>query len=480
VNELDARAGRGIRALTGRQLLVQALTFAAGIVLARALTPAQFGLYFIATFFVSTFGFLSDFGLAPSLIQRRDELTDRDLRVAFTLQQALTTVTVALLFAAAPWLVRLYPHAPHETVWLIRALAFQLFLMSLRSLSVLQLERTLSYGRVAAIEVVEALVYQGVAVALALAGFGVWSFAAAVLVRALLGCCVAFAVAPWRIGFAFDRATARGLLRFGIPFQLGALAQQAGGWLTPLFVGSLVGPNAVGLLTWASSNGRKPLMVVENVMRVAFPHFSRLQDDRLEVERVLVRYLRPLVLASCAWLAGIVVAAPGLVPAVYGHRWTPAIGALMLFAGSLCVDTIAWVLGISLVGLGQVGLNARVNLLRTGVYVALGVALVLAIGFVGVAIAAIVSVAAMVPLLLRGYGDGAGRRLLLPLVPAVVPPLTGVAAGLLVRATPVSEPSRSIAAGVACELTLVAVAAATGVLPLRWRRLRPVVPEAAA
>jgi O-antigen/teichoic acid export membrane protein len=471
VSDLNARAARGIRALLGRQALVQVLTFGAGIVLARTLTPSQFGLYFIATFFVSTFAFFGDFGFAPSLIQQRGELEPRDLRVAFTLQLAATTAIFAVLVVAAQWLVLLYPHAPHSVAWLIRALALQLYLTTFRSLSVLQLERRLRYGGVAAVEVAEALVFQGIAVGLALSGFGVWSFAVAVVARGLAGCAIAYSLAPWRVGLALDRATARRLLRFGLPFQLTSVAQQAGSWVTPVLVGSMLGPAAVGLLTWASSNARKPLMLVENVMRVAFPHFSRLQDDRAEVERVLSRYLRSLLLGAGLWFSLIVVSAPGLVPLVYGHRWASAVPALTVFAGALLFDTVAWLLGTTLFGLGEVAIVARANVYRTVVFVGLGVTLVLLVGLIGVAIAALVSVAAIVPMLLARFRDGR-ERLAQTVVVSGLPIALAVAGGLVVRALPVPEPARSVAAGVACLLVFVAVSLFA---KLVRKPLRPVV-----
>jgi PST family polysaccharide transporter len=450
MSDVNARAARGIRSLMGRMLVVQVMTFGAGIVLARSLTPAQFGLYFIATFFVSTFGMFADLGFGPSLIQQGKEIHVRELRVSLTLQLAATAVVVGLLAVAGHWVARLYPHASHATVWLIRVLALQLFLTAFRSMSVLQLERDLRYGRVAAIEVVEAVAYQGVAVGLAVAGLGVWSFAIAVLVRGVAGTTIAFAMSPWRVGFAFDRRIARDLLRFGVPFQLSSIVQQAGGWLTPVLVGSLSGPGAVGFLGWASSNARKPLMLVDNVMRVAFPHFARLQHDRWEVERVLSQYLRVLLLASGLWVAEIIVAAPGLVPAIYGGKWLPAIPSLMVFAVALWFDTLAWLLATTLSSLGSVGLVARVNTLRTAVYIGLGVTLILLFGFVGVPIAALVSVAAMTPPLLRGFGPGSARRLLLPLAGTLLPLGAGVAAGLGVGLLPLSEPGRSVAAAVVC------------------------------
>ena len=119
--------------------------FGGGIVLARVLEPAEFGIYAITTFLVGLFSLFGEFGLAPSFIQRQDELTDRDLSVGFTLQQIVTTVVVIALFLAAPSLVSLYPKAPPET--LARShFSFQSLYTHARD-HALQLERDLATTR---------------------------------------------------------------------------------------------------------------------------------------------------------------------------------------------------------------------------------------------------------------------------------------------------------------------------------------------
>lgn len=438
MSDIHARAKTGIKLLMGRQVFLQVLTFGGGVVLARVLGPAQFGLYAIATVLVSAFAMLGDFGLAPSFIQRKEDLTELDLRVGFTLQQIFTTAVVGVLFLAAPWLVHLYPKAPPETVWLVRTLAFSLYLTSWRSMSALQLERRLRYDRLAWIEVAETLAYQGLAVGLAVAGYGVWSFVWATLVRGLLGTVLVFGLAPWKVRLGYDRAIARDILRFGIPFQLQSLANQVGSWIMPLFVGALIGPQAVGYLTWASSNGKKPLILVDNVMRVAFPHFSRIQNDRAEVERILTRYLAGLLLVAGLWFAVILVAGPSLVEWLYTKKWLPAVPALALCAAAMGFDIISWVLGVTLNGLGQVHFTTRIILSRTIGSVALSIPLVIWIGFLGVPVAYLMSSAVTIPWMFLGLGRGAFSRILRQIAWVTVPIAASLIIGLLSLKLPLS------------------------------------------
>jgi teichuronic acid exporter len=431
VEHVHHRARRGIKLLVGRQFIIQCFTFLGSVALARVLSPSLFGLYAIATFLVQTFAMLGDFGLAPSFIQRKEELTDEDLQVGFTLQQIITTILVAILLLAAPWLVRLYPKVSPDTVWLIRALAFSLYLTSWRSISALQLERHLLYQKLAIVEIVEVVAMQATAVGLAFAGYGVWSFVWATLLRGVLGTVLIYAMAPWPIRLRFDKETAKSILRFGIPFQGAALLNNIGSWVTPTLVGGLIGPQAVGYLTWATSHGKKPLMLVENVMRVSFSHFSRIQDDQIEVERLMVRYLTYLLLPAGLWFSVLLAAGPALVDLVFTGKWLPAVPALILAALAVNLDVIIWVVSVTLNATGYVNMAAQRSLIRTVLQIVLGVAFVLLFGYNGVPLAYIITLVVTLPIMFKGLPPGTMRRVLGPvtwvIAPIIVSGLMGVA-----------------------------------------------------
>ena len=467
MQDYNARAKQGIKLLMGRQVCLQVLTFAGGVILARILGPAQFGLFAIATFLVNTLAMFGDFGLVPSFIQRKAELTERDLQVGFTLQQIITTGVVVILFIAAPWLARLYPKAPPETVWLVRTLAFTLFLSSWRSVSALQLERQLRYDRLAWIEVVESLSYQLIAVVLALLGHGVWSLVWATLIRAILGTSLAFITAPWTVRFVFDRKISQEVLRFGIPFQLQNLFSHAGDWISPLLVGSLIGPQAVGFLTWASSNGKKPLILVDNVMRVAFPHFSRLQDDKAEVERILLRYFTYLLLPSGLWFCVLLVAGPMLVQWIYTEKWMPGVPSLVLYSVALWFDVLSFVVVVTLNSLGFVGMTTRVMLVRTLIYIAVSIPLVLKFGFSGVPLGYILSMLVCTPWLFSGLGKGALQKLLWPSAWLCVPIGVSALVGEMLRGMPLPLKPHAI---ITVAITLLTYATVSWVAGPDWMK----------
>ena len=470
------RARRGIRLMLSRGALVLLLTFGSGIILARTLAPADFGVFAIALFIVIFVGLLTDLGLRPALIQRPGMLAERDFTTAFTIQQAAVTAAVGLLWSGAAWLPTLYPKAPAELVWLVRLMAMELYLVSWRDMSEVLLERTLRYERLARIDVVGSLVYNGVALALALGGQGVWSLGYAKVASSLTRAVLVHRAAPWPIRLAFDGRAARTLLGAGLPLQIGRIVTQAQYWVTPTLVAGAIGPDAAGLLQWAAGNGRKPLEFLENVVRVSLPHFSMLQHDRAEVERTLSRYVLVFVLVCGLWLAVLAVAGRDLVTLVYTVRWVAAVPPMVLFAGVGLLVSVRVIVTTALVGLGQMGFTARVSAVGALATLGASVGLVLALGFIGVALGQLVGAAVALPWLVSGLGAGAIARVLVPAGMVLLPMGAACAVGIVTHLAPLEPAVRGLlTAGI---MTLAYGATAWWVAPawLReaaWHELAP-------
>ncbi len=346
----------------------------------------------------------------------------------------------------------------------MRALSFNLYLTSWRTMSAIELEREVKFDKLARIEVLEILVYQSLAVGLSLAGLGTWSFVVAAMAQGLTGTVLIYAAAPWPVRLRLDRAVARDLVRFGLPFQVQMVLNAAGGWVTPLVVGHLVGDVGVGYLTWAASLGRKPMAVTDNVMRVGFPHIARLQADPPEVERTVVRYLTFSLLPAGLWFAGAYCCMPAAVAWVYREKWVPAAPALVLYAAVLPLDMLSMVAGMTLNGIGKVRLATVAVGARTALNIGLSVALVhwwrTPARYNGVPVAYLVASALTIPWLLAGVRPGALPRVAGAVAWLAVPLGLAVAAGLAASALTAHRP---VAAHVLVTGTATCLAYAAGV-----------------
>ena len=429
--EHNRRAKRGVKLMMLRQVLTQLLTFAGGVALARLLMPADFGLFVVSFFYVETLILLGGLGVRGHLVQRRQDLAESDLRAGFTLQLLTAVPLAAVAWFAAPHFIRLYPDVDAATgAAMLRSLTPILFVAPLRGTSVLRLERAMKFGQSAAVDLVEALIFQAVAVACAFAGLGVWSFAAALLARAGAGAATAYGLSRWPVRLGL--AGVASLVRLSLGYWTRGLVASVGGWTNALGVGLTLGPAAVGFVTWSSSNGRKPTQAINLLSRVSFPHLARLQDDPDAMRSALMKYTTPLLLLAAAWSAMILVAGRDLVAFVYGEKWLPAYVALAIYSLAVLLDVLLWAPTQALLAAGRAGYLAWNQAVRTVVFFGGTLALVGPLGFNAAPVAYAASVIATLPMVVWRSPVRVTPMLLDGLWRAAAPLLAavGVAAGV--------------------------------------------------
>ena len=158
-------------------------------------------------------------------------------------------------------------------------MCFSFVAASLKTIPSVQLERNLNFKLISTIDIIENLIFYVLAVIFAFFGFGVFSYAIATFVRSLIGLIIIYIVSPWSIGFSFSSKSIKKLFKFGIPFQLNSFIAVAKDRLSNLLVAGIIGRESFGILSWAQKGPRVPLSLMDAVMKVTFPTFSRLQDQ---------------------------------------------------------------------------------------------------------------------------------------------------------------------------------------------------------
>jgi len=158
IDNIKAKAFKGVFTLTFRRLILKIIDTAGVIVLARALSQDVFGVFGIISFVVFTFlAFFSDIGFGAALIQKKEELTQDDLRTTFTIQQSLVTLLLLIAWITSPYIANFY-HLGMQGIWLIRVLSLSLFITSFKTIPSIILERSLRFERLVVPEIIETLV----------------------------------------------------------------------------------------------------------------------------------------------------------------------------------------------------------------------------------------------------------------------------------------------------------------------------------
>jgi len=349
------KSALGITTFLLRMVFLQIITFVSSIFVSRFLSPLAFGVYGIVANFVLLFVFFSDIGLAAALIQKKGKLTRDDLVTTFTIQQLLVGFLVILIFLLLP-LVQPLLKFDNDGLWLGRALAFSLLLASLKSIPSVILERRLDFNLLVIPEIVETLVFNGVLVALAYFGWGVKSFSWAVLSRGLIGLLVIYILSPWKPGLGIKKKNALSLVRFGLPFQLNSILA----WFKDNLMDNVVAlilrsPTAFGYLSWAKTLSYQPKKVLDSVMRVTFPVYSRLQVKRQILNKALSKTHFLLSVLTFPLIAGICALVKPLILYLYGGpKWLPAIPSVYFLSIALLWGIFNTVATTALSAIGKI------------------------------------------------------------------------------------------------------------------------------
>jgi O-antigen/teichoic acid export membrane protein len=385
-DEIVRRAVRGSVALGVRQGGVLGLNLVGSVILARLLSPGEFGVYAVVLFARSFLAAFGDGGLGAGLIRQRDEPDTADYRAVFTVQQAVVGLSTVLLLILAP-VIGAACDLPSGGVWLLRLLALSLFFTSFRSVPSIRLERRLAFGPLATAGVAEAITFNAVAVALAALGAGVVSFGVAVVAQSLVGAAILLFAGRWSMGWVLDWPRVRRHLAFGIPFQAILFVSLAKDSITPLLIGLLSGARDLGYVRWAQTFGAFAVLALMLLGRIYMPLFARLQHNPERLGWAVGQSIRATnaIVAPLAVLS--LVLAPPVTRLVFGDQWLPALPIFyLLWIANLFVPTATPLLGL-LNALGESRLALRFALTwMLGTWV-VGAPLILAFGAAGFGVA---------------------------------------------------------------------------------------------
>ncbi|CAM3293953.1 oligosaccharide flippase family protein [Corallococcus sp. ZKHCc1 1396] len=329
-SDVKVRAQRSIVALGLRTLGSLGLRVVSSLALSRLLFPGDYGAFAIVAFTAAMGAYLGDLGLSASLVRQQHEPTEDEISTAFWSHQAFTVAIVAVLLGLAPMLAGAYELGPTGPL-MVSAVALGLFFHSLRVIPIMMLERNLHFPAIARAELVESVAQTAATIGLAALHLGPWALIGGGLVRGAVGLGMLWAAASWRPRGSVRWAIVKRLLGFGIWFQLtGIVPAILNGWV-PLVVGRMEGKDAVGLVNWAWALASVPLALSGVLNRVAYPAYSRMQQDAEGLAEYLRTSIRRISAVLCIIVPFGVIALPFLIPTLFGERWSPASALVQWF-----------------------------------------------------------------------------------------------------------------------------------------------------
>lgn len=330
MSNLETRAAKAAWWSTLEILARYGVQFVVMVVLARLLTPDDFGLIAMLLVFTSIGTLLVDSGFGTALIQRQRTTADDETTV-FIFTTCAGIVTAAVLMLAAPTIAAFFNQP--KLIELMRVIAVVLPLGAFAAVPDALLTMRLDFKARARAEVVASICSGVVAVILALRGFGVWSLAWQSIVSIGVRGILLWVYSGWRPRGHYRAASFRSLFGFGGYMLMSSLLGTVAVRLQSLMIGKLFDSSTLGFYTLAQNTQSAPASFMGQVLnRVGLPVFSTIAHDRKKLVVALRSSLRMATFLFVPCMIGIAVVSRPLIELLYGVRWISAAPILSVLA----------------------------------------------------------------------------------------------------------------------------------------------------
>lgn len=402
--DLRGRAVRGGALSMGSQLVKLVVQIGTTAVLARLLSPSEFGLVAMVIPFVTFLQLLQDAGLASITVQRPD-ITSEQVGVLFWTNVAVAAVLTVLLMLMAPAIAAFYGDPRLTPI----AIAFAALLVPAAS-SVQHralLQRALNFRVLVAIDIGMQLAATAVSISMAWAGFGPWALVGHTAALTLAQIPLLWIVHPWRPGRPRGFAGARELIRSGSQIAGYNLLNFLARNVDNVLIGKVWGDAAVGLYGRAFNLMLTPIWQINAPLgAVALPMLSRLADQPARYRSAYRQVLEKLLLLTVPGIAVLVTASDAVVTVLFGRQWLEAAPILSALGVAALVQPVNFSTNWLFVSQGRSADLLRWGLVSAPVQIA-GILIGLPWGPMGVAVGfAATNVLVLTPLLWWRVGSG--------------------------------------------------------------------------
>lgn len=305
------------------KLLIRGVSFVIGIILARLLSPSDYGLIGMLAVFIAISNVFIEGGLAKALIQRKD-CHDIDYSTAFVANVGMSICIYLILFFCSPFIANFY-HEPILTD-LTRVLGLNFILGSFNIVQRARLMAKVDFKSLAQINVASTVISGCIGLVMAYMGFGVWALVGQTLVSTMVLVLLFPIYSGWRPSLKFSKQSFNRLFNFGSKLMITAVAATIVNNISTLCVGKYYKSHQLGYYTRASSFSELIAFTVYEVLgNVTFPVLSGLQDER---ERLITVYRKSLFFTAMIMFPIIILStllAKPLVLFLLTEKWLPCV-----------------------------------------------------------------------------------------------------------------------------------------------------------
>lgn len=304
-------------------------SFFLGIVLARILSPSDYGTVGMIGIFFAVSGVFVDSGLGSALIRKKDA-DEKDFSTVFYFNLVVSCFCYFLLFLSSPWIASFFEMPILKD--LVRVSGLTLIIGSLGSIHYTILTRNLDFKKPAIIRILANIISGILAIVLAYKGWGIWTLVFQSVSSSIISVICVLFITSWKPRLIFSRSSFHELFGFGSKILLNGLSSVIYTNIARLLIGKFYTPQALGLYTKGASVSSLPFKSFFGVIeKVTYPIMTKIQDDDTQLIRVYSKYIRTLSIPIIFFMALLFAIAKPLVIFLYTEKWIGAVIYIQIF-----------------------------------------------------------------------------------------------------------------------------------------------------
>lgn len=330
---LKTRTVSGVAWSAADLLFGNGVTFLVGLVLARLLSPDEYGLIGICTIFIVIFNGIIDSGFSASLIRKKDA-GDADYNTMFIVNMLLSLLLYAVLFLCAPFIADFFKR--DELVNLVRVMGVILILQALSIVQYTILSKRIDFKTKTKATVVSSIASGVIGIVMAFTGFGVWSLVAQQMSKHALYTVCLWSLNKWLPRFIFSMHSFRYMWGFGWKMMVSGLLDHTWSQLYQVVVGKFYSPATLGQYSRAKEYGHIfSTNITAIVQRVSYPVLSELQDDTSRMVAAYRKVIKTSMFVTAICMLSMGAVSEPLVFCLIGSKWHQAATFLPIICISL-------------------------------------------------------------------------------------------------------------------------------------------------
>ncbi len=318
-DSLKKKTANGIIWSTIERFSTQGAGFIIGILIARMLSPDDYGLIAMVGIVFAISGVFVDSGFSSALIRRKDR-SESDLSTVFYFNILIGLIATGLIFLSAPFIADFYDNSQLTSI--IRVLSINVFIGSFGSVQQTLLSIRLDFKTQAKISLASTIVSGLVGLWGAYNGYGAWALVMQMITSSVIRPILLWSLVKWRPTKPFSKESFKSLFGFGSKLLASALLDTAYNNIYSIVIGKVFSPAKLGLYSRANQLAAFPSSNITGIIqRVTFPVLSEIQDDDIRLATNYRKLLKFSAFIVFPMMVGLASVAKPLIAILLGDKW---------------------------------------------------------------------------------------------------------------------------------------------------------------